>query len=106
MNSIYANPVILTPRLLPGDSIRLLAELKKIPSWKAYEERLKQMETASDKSDQQELRTVKFRRLINTLEMIVLEKNLPLFAASEIVARYQQMLALEDSTLGSAAGGR
>jgi hypothetical protein len=79
----------------------LLDELKQLPSWKSYEERLKQMETASDKSEQHELRAVKFRRLMNTLEAIVLEKNLPLLATPEIVERYRQLTALEESPLGS-----
>lgn len=79
----------------------LLAELKQLPGWKTFEERQKQMETASDRSEQHELRGVKYRRLINTLETIVLENNLPLVATPEIVARYQQLLALEESTLGT-----
>jgi len=39
--------------------------------------------------------------LINALESIVLENNLPLCATPEIVERYWQLLALEESTLGS-----
>ncbi|HEY2250736.1 MAG TPA: hypothetical protein VGH74_06730, partial [Planctomycetaceae bacterium] len=87
--------------LKPDNQEKLLAELKQLPSWKTFDERRQAMETASDKSEQHELRAVKFRRLINALESIVLEKNLPLFATPEIVARYQQLLALEESTLGS-----
>jgi hypothetical protein len=87
--------------LKPDNQEHLLAELKQLPGWKNYEERLKQMETASDKSEQHELRAVKFRRLISTLESIVLEKNLPLLATPEIVERYRQLMALEESSLGS-----
>jgi hypothetical protein len=46
---------------------------------------------------------VKFRRLINTLETIVLDRNLPLLAAPNVVERYRRMLALEGSSL--APGG-
>ena len=87
--------------LKPDNQEKMLAELKQLPGWKNYEERLKQMETASDKSEQHELRAVKFRRLINALETIVLEQNLPLIATPEIVERYRQLMALEESTLGS-----
>ena len=54
------------------------------------------------KAAQHELREIKFRRCINTLETIVLEKNLPLIATPEVIERYRQMIALEDSTLNSA----
>jgi hypothetical protein len=90
-----------SPLLKPDNQEHLLAELKQLPSWKSYDERLKQMEAAGKESEQHELRTVKFRRLINALETIVLENNLPLVAKPEIVKRYQQMMALEESTLGS-----
>ncbi|HVX10891.1 MAG TPA: hypothetical protein VHC22_06905 [Pirellulales bacterium] len=79
---------------------QLLAELKNLPSWKAYDDRRQQMQAANDESEQRELRMVKYRRLINTLETIVLENNLPLVATPEIVERYRQMMALEESTLG------
>ena len=87
-----------SPLLKPDNQQQLLAELKELPAWKGYEERMQQMETASDQSGQHELRAVKFRRLINTLETIVLEQNLPLCATPEIVERYRQLLALEESS--------
>jgi hypothetical protein len=92
---------IESPLLKPGNQEKLLAELQKLPSWAAYNERSQQFETAGREAEQRELRTVKFRRLINALETIVLEQNLPQVAAPEIVARYRQMLALEESTLAS-----
>lgn len=88
-----------SPLLKPENQETLLAELKELPGWKAYEERLKQMETAGDESDRRELRTVKFRRLINQLEAIVLEQNLPRVATPEIVERYRQLVTLEESSL-------
>lgn len=87
--------------LKPDNQERLLAELKQLSAWKNYDERLQQMKVAGEKSDQHELRTVKFRRLIQALETIVLEQNLPLVATPEIVARYQQLIALEESSLAS-----
>lgn len=95
-----------SPLLKPENQEKLLAELKQLPGWRNYDERLKEREAAGKESEQHELRTVKFRRLINALETIVLEKNLPLCATPEIVSRYRQLVALEESTLGSGESRR
>lgn len=86
--------------LKPENQETLLNEIKALPSWKTYEQRLKQAET-NGQAAQQELREVKFRRLINTLEAILLEQNLPHVAKPEIVDRYRQIIALEESSLNS-----
>lgn len=78
---------------------KLLAELQHLPSWKAYQERQQQRETTGKQAEVHELRSVKFRRLMNSLESIVLEQNLPRVATPEIVSRYRQLVDLEDSTL-------
>ena len=88
-----------SPLLKLENQQSLLAELKQLPSWKAYEERRQQTELSGDLSARHELRDVKFRRLVKTLELIVLEKNLPLVATPEIVNRFQQMTELEESNL-------
>jgi hypothetical protein len=80
----------------------LLAELQQLPSWKLFDERRQQTEAADKGGDQRELRSVKFRRLLNALETIVLESNLPLLAKPEIVERYRQLIALEKSHLNAA----
>ncbi|WP_254508244.1 hypothetical protein [Anatilimnocola floriformis] len=77
----------------------LLAELQQLPSWKLFDERRQQATTADKEGDQREIRSVKFRRLLNVLEGIVLEKNLPLVAAPEIVERYRLLVALEKTGL-------
>jgi len=88
-----------SPLLKLDNQENLLAELKQLPSWKSYEERRQQMEASNQASDQRELRTVKFRKLIHALESIVLENNLPSFATPQVVERYQRLLSLEESTL-------
>lgn len=88
-----------SPLLNRENQEKLLAELKELPSWKTYSERRKQMEAAGDQSEQHELRAVKFRRLINTIETIVLEKNLPVWATPDVVERFKQLIALEESNL-------
>lgn len=81
----------------------LLAEIQNLPSFKTYEERRKQREEADKVADQREVKSVKFRRLVSTLEAVVLEKNLPLVANPEMVKRYEQMVALEETGLNGAA---
>ena len=76
---------------------KLMEELKELPSFAAYDERRRQMESIGDDLEKHELQEVKFRRLIKTLELIVLEKNLAAVAKPEIVRRYQQMIDLEQS---------
>ena len=88
-----------SPLLKLENQETLLAELQQLPGWKAFDERRKQTEESGDQSAKHELREVKYRRLIKALELIVLEKNLPLVATPEIVTRFQQMMALEESTL-------
>jgi len=88
-----------SPLLKLENQQALLDELKQLPSWNAFEERRKQIEESGDQFARHELRDVKFRRLVKALELIVLEKNLPLVATPEIVNRFQQMMKLEESNL-------
>ena len=86
--------------LLAADNqATLLSEIKQLSTYEAFDKNRRHREEQSDKSEQSELREVKFRRLINTLEVIVLSKNLRLVASEEIVQRYRNMLSLEESSL-------
>ena len=77
----------------------LLKEIQELPSWKAYQERAAQIEKDTEAANQREMRAVKCRRLLLTLESIALAQNLSHFATPEIQLRYRQMLELESSTL-------
>lgn len=88
-----------SPLLKAENQKELMAELEKMPGFEVYEERRRQRADSSDKADQNELREIKFRRLIDTLEVVVLAKNLPHVATPEIVKRYAEMTALENSSL-------
>ena len=90
-----------SPLLKPDNQQQLLAELKQLPAWKSYDQRRQQNIESAEQSERHELREVKFRRLINTLETITLEKHLPNVATPEVVERYRQLIRLEESTLGS-----
>ncbi|MEK6262117.1 MAG: hypothetical protein AABP62_26265, partial [Planctomycetota bacterium] len=87
--------------LKPDNQEQLLAELKQLPAWESYNRRRQQAVLSEEVSERHELREVKFRRLINTLETIVLEKHLPNVATPEVVDRYRQLIRLEESILGS-----
>jgi hypothetical protein len=88
-----------SPLLAADNQLQLLAEMKELPSWQPFQERQRQLEESGDQSERYELREVKFRRLIKTLELIVLEQNLPQVASAELVQRYRELIALEDSGL-------
>jgi hypothetical protein len=86
--------------LLKGDTCdRIAADIKALPSYAKFDEARKAREEASKAALVSELKEVKFRRLGTTLEGIVLEKNLPQVAEASIIARFKEMLNLENSTL-------
>ena len=88
-----------SPLLAAENQTTILSEIELLPAYEAFDKNRQRREEQSDKSEESELREVKFRRLINTLEVIILSKNLPLVASPEIVQRYDDMLTLENSSL-------
>ncbi len=82
----------------PGQK-SLLEEIEKLPSYARFVEGQRNREFASDAAERSELREVKFQRLINTLEAIVLAKNIAKVADVDVVKKYEQMLAIERSYL-------
>jgi hypothetical protein len=92
--------------LLKADNQKdLLAQIKELPSWKAYDDRLKMIAKAREEAQRRELRSAKVRRLILELETINLAANLPRVAKPEIVERYRQIIALEATSLAPSARG-
>ena len=92
--------------LKPENQGKLLAEMKELPSYQSYDERRLQVEESARKAEQHELRDVKFRRLIKGLEIIVLEKNLPLVATPEVVQKYRRLIDLEESSFRLQSGSK
>ncbi|MEI8382025.1 MAG: hypothetical protein WCJ09_17985 [Planctomycetota bacterium] len=90
-----------SPLLKPDNQEQLLADLKQLRTWKGYDQRRQQAAESEKKAEEHELREVKFRRLISTLEAIQLEKHLSQVATPEIVERYRQLIQLEESSLNS-----
>jgi hypothetical protein len=85
--------------LREGDQDALLAEIRKLPGFEVYERRRGERVRETEQAQAHELRGVKLRRLVQTLESAVLANNLPLVATPEIVARYRQMQELEATSL-------
>ena len=80
-----------------GESI--LDEMRQLPSFETYKKSSEDRRLSREKSTAAELRDVQFRRLIHTMESIVLAQNLPRIASQEIQKRFQAILALESSFL-------
>ncbi len=85
--------------LKANDEQPLLDEIKQLPSYATYQKRLEDREKQTQLAEKHELRGVKFDRLIDTLESVILSRNLPLVASPEIIAGYQRMLELERESL-------
>ncbi len=81
------------------DQQSLFDKIMKLPSYAVYEQRRKDREVLAQKGDQHELKEIKYRRLIDTLENLVLSRNLPTIASPEVVDRYQRMRRLEQTAL-------
>jgi hypothetical protein len=69
--------------------------------WKP--ECLKQRELQTKAADTAELETVRYRRLIDTLENIVLARNLSSVATPDVVQKYEAMRKLERTSLDQIA---
>ena len=89
-----------SPLLKAEDQPTLLKDIQQLPSYAAYEQRRLAREEQANQAERHELKEVKYRRLIDTLENLTLARNLSAAAPQEVVTRYQTLLQLEQSTLG------
>ncbi len=87
------------PWLFGKDGEALLDEFRQLPSFEAYKKSVEDRRIARENASGGELRDVQFRRLIHTMESVMLAKNLPLIASPEIVSRYKAIIELESSFL-------
>jgi hypothetical protein len=78
----------------------ILGELKQLPSFEAYSKSLVDRQALKDTATAAEAKDVRFKRMIHTMESIVLARNLPRMATPEVVERFQAMTALESTYLG------
>jgi len=87
------------PILYQADQRELLEQIAKLPNYERFTNSVRSRERTQQAQIQAELREVKFQRLVNTLEAIVLARNLERLADAQVVERYRAMLKLEQSSL-------
>ncbi len=87
------------PWLFGTDGQAIVDEFRQLPSFDAFKKSQDDRKLAREKASDAELREVQFRRLVHTMESVMLAQNLPRVASEEILARYQAMTALEASHL-------
>lgn len=79
----------------------LFDSITRLESYRRYKQLSDQRQSATDRAREAELKEVKFQRLVNTLEAIVLAENLPSVASQEVVDHFHAMLAIEASYLSA-----
>ena len=86
--------------LLAGESqVSLFEEFEQLPAYKEYQRTLERFREFAEARERAETKSVKFQRLINTLESILLSQNLAAVADKQVAMKYQAMRALERSFL-------
>ncbi|MEO8270094.1 MAG: hypothetical protein ABI557_10250, partial [Aureliella sp.] len=89
------------PILHEADQHELLEQIAELPNYKRFTDGVRNREHSQQARVQAELREVKFQRLVNTLEAIVLARNLEPLADANVVEHYRAMLKLEHSSLNA-----
>ena len=80
-----------------GESI--LDQLRQLPSFEMYNKSMDERRLVREKAAAAELKDVQFKRLVHTMESIVLAQNLARVADKEIQSRYRAIIELESSFL-------
>ncbi|MBU6174771.1 MAG: hypothetical protein KGQ60_13260, partial [Planctomycetes bacterium] len=88
-----------SPLLSQDRQKEIYQEITKLSSFENFERRRQEREAWIRKSNQQELKTVQFRRLYECLESLVLERNLSEVATPALVLKYRKIRDLEISSL-------
>lgn len=76
-----------------------MSEIEQLPEYATYQKRMEERQKADAIGEENELQSVKYRRLIETLETVLLEINLPRIAPVDVQEHYAQMRALESVEL-------
>jgi hypothetical protein len=90
-----------SPLLSQQNLANFSEELAQVPGFKDFSQGQEEREKARERATEEEIREVKFRRLLQQLESIVLAQNLPLVASPEIVERFHAVRSVEESFLSS-----
>jgi hypothetical protein len=79
-----------------------LSKVTSLASYDSLAAAKKQVDEFSDQQLQLSRDEARLQRLVKTCESVALAANLPRIVPAEIVARYQQLVAMEESTLAAA----
>ncbi len=81
----------------PEKQSKFYEELKELPAFKSYLAAKEQREKSRNEAFAAEMRYVRLRRMVHTLESAVLAQNLEKVATPEEIQRYKELVALESS---------
>ncbi len=87
------------PWLVGKEGESIFDELRQLPSFEAFRKSQDDRRLSKENATTAELRDVQFRRLVHTMESIVLAQNLPRIASPDIQRRFREIVALESSFL-------
>ena len=87
------------PWLIGMEGESIFNELRQLPTFEAYRKSQDDRRLSKENAATAELRDVQFRRLVHTMESIVLAQNLPRIASPDIQIRFKEIIALESSFL-------
>lgn len=81
--------------LTPLDQDAIVEEIQDLPLYANYIDYLRSIQMSGVVREEVELLEVKFRRLVETLELVALERNLDQYATEDIVNSYRELRRLE-----------
>ncbi len=81
----------------PEKQSKFYEELKELPAFKSYLASKEQREKSRNEAFAAEMRYVRLRRMVHTLESAVLAQNIEKVATPEEIQRYKELVALESS---------
>lgn len=77
-----------------------LAKVRELPNYEPFTKSLNDRRIARENATKNELKSVQFRRLVHSIETVILAKNLPIVASPDVVQRYRNILDLEATYIG------
>lgn len=99
LNTAYSP---LAAELCSERADEFMKAVESMPALDAFEKSWKKWDEAAERVSAAEHLEAKCERLLRTCENIVLAANLPLIAPKEIVARYENLLKLEEASIAPA----
>ncbi len=88
-----------SPSLKPPRATEIFEQISSTEEYQKFIRTSEERRNMDRQSDEAELRSIKLQRLLDIIEIAVLELNLKKVATPDVIQRYQSMVALEDSSL-------